>query len=144
MAKEKCECGKLAVWSYMPGKGKYCDDCISSPDDMGCSCNFNYSHGEYAEQPEGIEGKDWRWVTHEGNDYWRKMTKEDGIWQSLDDRGRPHPCAEYMYDEEGFDKLTLWDHIAFPIRMKYFETKWAIKRWWRKHIIDEAPDNTNL
>ena len=110
--KEKCgKCGmKIAVWVYMPGYSDggnpySCDDCISSINDVGCSCNWRYSKHQdvYDEQPEGIEGKDWRWVIHEGNEYMNKITKEEGIWQKLDERGRPWPCGEYDYDKDGFD-----------------------------------------
>jgi hypothetical protein len=154
MGKEKCDCGKIATYLYMPGysdgsNSYVCDDCISSPDDVGCSCNFHYAKGEDAEQPEGVEGKDWRWVTHEGNDYWVKMTKEDGIWINLDERGRPYACAEYMYDEDGFDELTLWEKFKYSkfifwIRRNYLEMKWSVKAWWKKHIVDEAPNDIDL
>ena len=35
--KGKCECGKLAVWYYMPNDNEWvaCDDCVP----RGCSCN---------------------------------------------------------------------------------------------------------
>jgi len=102
---ELCDCGKVAVWCYMPGfqEGSpyFCDDCISSPDDAGCSCNWHYSksgrHDEI-ELPEGIEGKDFKYIVRED------ITKEDGIWIHLDEKGRPYPCAEYCYSEEGFEK----------------------------------------
>jgi hypothetical protein len=31
-----------------------------------------------------------------------KITKDDGVWQYLDERGRPYPCVEYDYDKDGF------------------------------------------
>lgn len=95
--KELCDCGKMAVWLYMPGYSKggnpfSCDDCIISEGNKnGCSCNWSYG-----DLPEGIEGKDWRWV--EGED----IPKETHFIY-LDERGRPFPCCEYEYDEEGFD-----------------------------------------
>ena len=52
---------------------------------------------------EGIEGKDWAWVEYEGDEYVDKITKDDGYWQYLDERVRPYPCAEYDYDEDGFE-----------------------------------------
>jgi len=102
---ELCDCGKVAVWCYIPGfkEGSpyFCNDCISSPDDAGCSCNWHYSksgrHDEI-ELPEGIEGKDFKYIVRED------ITKEDGIWIHLDEKGRPYPCAEYCYSEEGFEK----------------------------------------
>jgi len=115
MSKAKCDCGKEAVWLYAPGFSNgdnpyFCDDCVSSPDDVGCSCNWRHMDVnaydpplENPELPEGIEGKDWRWVEFEGNEYIPKITKNDGIWQFLDEKGRPNPCAEYFYDEDGFD-----------------------------------------
>jgi len=101
MNKELCQCGKMAVYSYMPGEWYYCDDCISSPEDEGCSCNWYSS--EHGELPEGQEGKDWRYVEHPGDDQIIKTTKEDGIWIKLDEKGRPYPCCEYWYNEDGFE-----------------------------------------
>ena len=144
----------MATYLYMPGFGNkanpyVCDDCISSPDDIGCSCNFHYATGEYAEQPEGVEGKDWRWVVHEGNDHMVKITKEDGIWVNLDDRGRPYACAEYDYSEEGYDEPTLWDKFRywepiFWVRRNYYELKWRLKEWWKRHVIDEVPKDLDI
>ena len=98
--KEICDCGKMAEWCYMPGyssgESPYsCDDCVTSVDYDGCSCNWHYLKYE---QPKGIEGKDFRFIISED------ITKEDGIWIHLDEKGRPYPCAEYSYDKEGFDK----------------------------------------
>lgn len=106
--KEICStcCEKIAVWLYMPGysngESPYsCEDCVN----RGCTCNWYYtkSNDGYDEQPVGVEGKDWRWVEHEANEYMGKISKEDGIWESLDSNGKPWPCAEYTYDEEGFE-----------------------------------------
>ena len=149
MAKEKCDCGKMATYLYMPGFGNkvnpyVCDDCISSPDDIGCSCNFHYATGEYAEQPEGVEGKDWRWVVHEGNDHMVKITKEDGIWVNLDDRGRPYACAEYDYSEEGYDVPTIWSNLKQTISWNWFLLKEKCYRWWKRHVIDEAPKDLDI
>ncbi len=103
--KQYCSCGQPAKWCYAPGYQSganpyICDDCITSVDSVGCSCNWHNSKGEYAEQPEGIEGQDWRWVTCEDNGYLPKITLEDGIWINLDPKGRPWPCCEYDYDME--------------------------------------------
>ena len=73
--------------------------------------------------PEGIEGKDWRWVENEANEFMDEITKEDGYWLNLDERGRPYPCVEYEYDEDGFDKYT-W------LGEKVESLKW--KRFWFK------------
>lgn len=109
----KCDCGKKAVWVYMPGyagnaNSFHCDDCIIDPDNkIGCSCNWRYGkeqEGLPIDLPEGVEGVDWAWVEHPGDEHVDKITKEDdGYWQYLDERGRPYPCAEYDYDEEGFE-----------------------------------------
>lgn len=108
--KEKCDCGKMAVWYYMPSTDSNnfnpysCDDCISTPESQPCSCNYNYTKGEFAEElPKGVEGKDWRWVTHPGSEHMGQITKEEGIFINLDEKGRPYPCCEYDYDEEGYD-----------------------------------------
>jgi hypothetical protein len=108
MNKELCDCGKISVWCYMPGYSGggnpyVCDDCVSSPNDVGCSCNWHYSKGEEIDEPEGIENVHWRWVEHPGNEHLIEIKKEEGIWVKLDKKGRPHPCAEYTYDEDGFD-----------------------------------------
>jgi len=162
MAKEKCDCGKMAVWWYMPGysgkgNGYHCDDCISSPEDMGCTCNFRYtkvedtnvfssgdSSFEEPDLPKGIEGKNWRWVIHEGDNYWRKMTKEDGIWQTLDERGRPYPCAEYMYDKTGFTVPTWWSNIKMEITFKWWHISASVKEWWKRHICAEVPPDQEI
>jgi len=111
MAKILCDCGKMAVWVYMPGFGDgspyLCDDCVISEDNkIGCSCNWNYAleqDGLPADLPEGIEGKDWKWIEHDGDEHVDKITKEEGYWIYLDERGRPRPCVEYHYEEDGFD-----------------------------------------
>jgi hypothetical protein len=111
MAKKYCDCGNPASWVYMPGfsdgNSFICEDCISHIDSVGCSCNWEYTMGECATIPEGIEGKDWKWVIQTANEHMSEITIEDGIWVSLDERGRPYPCAEYEYDTDGnnFD----WD-----------------------------------
>jgi hypothetical protein len=109
----KCGCGANAQWVYMPGYADnsnpfVCDDCVIDPDNkIGCSCNWRYSkeqEGLPTDLPEGIEGVDWAWVEHPGDEYTPKITKEeDGFWQYLDKKGRPYPCAEYEYDEDGFE-----------------------------------------
>lgn len=115
MAKHLCDCQKMAQWLYMPSSERdfnpyVCDDCISSTEDVGCSCNWYYTDVnayhpplDEPEIPEGIEGKDWRWIPEH---------KESGAWQYLDEKGRPYPCCEYDYDEDGYDievKLFLTD-----------------------------------
>ena len=88
MSKELCNCGKNATWEYLKGGNSYsCDDCVP----RGCSCNNTYVETDDPEYlPEGIEGKDWKWV-------------EPGVWTYIDEQGREYPCAEYSYSEDGFD-----------------------------------------
>lgn len=122
MAKEKCNCGKIAVWLYMPGYSGggnpyHCDDCISSPEDEGCSCNYN--HGD--ELPEGIEGKDWRWIDQETN-----------RWIKLDEKGRPYPCIEYDYDAKGYKIPTIFDKIKFNFSWRYRLVKISLKSFFKK------------
>ena len=115
MAKHLCDCGKIALYCYMPASDNrfnpyVCDDCISSVADEGCSCNWHYTNVnayhpplDNPELPEGEEGKDWRWVPNH---------KDQGAWQYLDDKGRPYPCCEYDFNEQGYDievKLYLTD-----------------------------------
>ena len=151
--KKKCDCGKMAVWLYMPGYANgdspySCDDCISSPEDIGCSCNWNYGlpqEGLPIDEPEGIEGEDWKWVVKEADEYEDAISKEDGYWQYLDERGRPYPCAEYEYDEDGYPNYTwlgrkvsdlAWEWYIFRTNIKI-----KLKTWWSKHVIDDAPEN---
>lgn len=91
--KERCDCGKVATWCYMPGyrdggNSYSCDDCVS----RGCDCNHNYvSVNSYhppldsPNLPEGEEGVDWKWI------------KTDNVWCYLDEQGREYPCCEYDY-----------------------------------------------
>lgn len=91
---------KKAVWDYTPGyingDNTYsCDDCVP----RGCDCNHRYIDvNTYhpplnsPDLPEGEEGKDFKW-----------LNKEKTCWCHIDDKGRLYPCAEYWYDEEGFE-----------------------------------------
>lgn len=158
MSKHKCDCGKMAVWVYMPGYSGggnpfSCDDCVMSPENKnGCSCNWNYAkpqEGLPADLPEGIEGKDWRWVESREDEGMGILTKDDGYWINLDERGRPYPCVEYEYSEDGFDEPTLWEKIIYSdffywVKRKRYEFKRKFKSWWKKHVIDEVPDNMEL
>jgi hypothetical protein len=148
--KQICDCGKIAQWVYMPsyanGDSPYiCDDCVSSVDDIGCSCNWRYGkeqEGLPIDEPEGIEGKDWRWIEHEGDEYIDKITKEDdGYWQYLDEKGRPYPCAEYEYDEDGFYTYTWLGRKLLSLDMWFYffkdRTKRRFKTWWKTHVVQE-------
>lgn len=72
--KVKCECGKDAVWLYLPATSFkrqlfYCDDCVPK----GCSCNSYPIDGDYENQ---------------NPDNW-KVDEET-------------PCVEYDYSEKGY------------------------------------------
>ena len=89
--KELCDCGKVAVWVYLPGYSSgenpnHCDDCVP----RGCTCNYHSIQEEYDDQPEGVEGVDYKWIS-------------ETIWTNIDDQGREYPCVEYDYDEEGWE-----------------------------------------
>lgn len=154
--KKKCDCGSEAKWVYMPGfsgggNSYICDDCVSSPEDIGCSCCWNTAleqEGLPQDLPEGVEGKDWRWVEHEGNEYLDKITKEDGYWLNLDERGRPYPCVEYEYDEDGFDNYTWLGDKVETLKWKWFwfrrNTSIRFKMWWGKYIIKEIDKNNEI
>ena len=96
MLKELCDCGKVAVWCYMPGYSSgsspyFCDECVG----RGCSCNQRYVKDELFKEgdpTEGEEGKDWVWIV------------DGSIWTSIDDNGREWPCAEYDYDPDGYER----------------------------------------
>lgn len=89
MEKELCECGKEAVWCYIPGYGDgsspySCDECVN----RSCDCNHRYvdpntyhpplDHPDLPTDQDGVEGVDWDWVDE---------TKE--AWQWIDKKGRP-------------------------------------------------------
>ena len=101
MSKIKCDkCNNFAQWFYMPsdGEGNYCDKHVP----RGCSCNdyevivgFTDNDGKVVHvsdnNPEGVEGKDWKW-------------KEKGkLYTELDGEGRELPCCEFMYSKGGDD-----------------------------------------
>lgn len=98
--KELCDCGKIAVWVYMPGYSEggnpyHCEDCVP----RGCSCNHrsvdvNAYHPPLEEPdfPDGEEGIDWKWI------------EPNKTWCYIDDEGREYPCCEYDYDAPGFEK----------------------------------------
>jgi hypothetical protein len=100
MSKELCDCGKVAIWDYVPGYSEggnsySCDDCVP----RGCDCNHRYVDVnayhpplENPDLPEGDEEKDWKW-----------LDEEETHWCNIDEEGREYPCAEYWYDEEGWD-----------------------------------------
>ena len=89
--KDLCDCGKVAVWCYLPGycngdNPNHCDDCVP----RGCTCNYHSIQEEYDDQPEGVEGVDYKWIS-------------ETIWTEIDDQGREYPCVEYDYDEDGWE-----------------------------------------
>ena len=100
MLRELCDCGKIAVWCYMPGYSSgcspyFCDECVN----RGCDCNYrhldvNTYHPplDNPEVPEGQEGVHWKWIV------------DGSIWTSIDDNGREWPCAEYDYDPDGYER----------------------------------------
>jgi len=83
---EKCSCGKIATWFYMPGKSdsdsQKCDECVP----RGCGCN-EYHVEEFDIPTDG----DWKWTN-----------EEKTIWTPLDGT-RPLPCCEWSFDEEGLE-----------------------------------------
>lgn len=97
--KVECDCGKIAVFDYLPGYSGggntfYCDDCVP----RGCTCNHRYINVnayhpplDNPELPKGEEGVDWKWI------------EVDKIWCYIDEKGREFPCVEYFYDEDGYD-----------------------------------------
>lgn len=97
MKKILCDCGKVAVWCYIPGylegDNPYsCDDCVP----RGCSCNHYYTNPEAYHPPEGTgihptkEDEPIQWV-------------DKNTWCHVDDKGREFPCVEYDYDENGYE-----------------------------------------
>jgi hypothetical protein len=108
--KEKCECGAMAVWVYMPGYSSganpySCEDCVP----RGCSCNWENIVNDFDNEsnlPKGTENKDWRWITDKDRmkDGLDTPIEEKKYWIYLDDKGRESPCGgEYEYEKEGWD-----------------------------------------
>lgn len=119
MDKEKCDCGKMAVWCYMPGYSSgsnphHCDDCVS----RGCSCNWkskkHRSDDDNPPSPE-TENIDWRWITDEDRKKQGLDTpiEEKTYWIDLDENGREDPCCEHFYDKDG------WDIDKDPTQQEY-------------------------
>ena len=112
---EHCSCGKLATWIYMPGFANdnspfFCDDCVVTKDEGPCSCNFkhitSFTDDELKELKEGL---DYKFVVKEDliklNPNAEVLNFVEGaLIYYLNDNGRPYPCAEYEYNEEGFEK----------------------------------------
>lgn len=103
--KEKCDCSAIATWVYLPGYGGKeniydCDNCVH----RGCSCNHNSTKEDPLYAPEGIEGKDWKWVEKLETEYSTAITREECTWTYIDEKGREYPCCEFSYEKDGFDK----------------------------------------
>lgn len=113
MTKEKCKCGKIATWCYLPKDILYCDDCVP----RGCGCNI-YAINEFGfPENENI-------ILYKKDDIEKQIDNypdiiKEGLkvntsnlptnisdyayYEHLDENGRVYPCCEFMYDEEGFD-----------------------------------------
>ena len=104
--KELCNCGKVAVWLYMPGYSSgcndfSCDDCVP----RGCECNHDY---------KGIGGESLDDFINQTKDDVGKYYDKDGVevgtpqeaayFIPLDNKNREYPCCEYDHDEDGYDK----------------------------------------
>jgi len=101
--KHLCNCGKLAVWLYMPGyenneNSFVCDDCV----DRGCQCNY-YSIREEDYNPP-IKGG----ILPTEEDYPIKWIN-DYTWTKVDEKGREYPCCEYTYNENGFNIMNWFE-----------------------------------
>jgi len=89
--KELCNCGKMAVWLYLPSSQRefnhfFCDNCVS----RGCSCNHHYiKEDEYDDRPKE-DDTNIKWI-------------DEFTWTHVDEQGREYPCCEYDYEENGYD-----------------------------------------
>jgi hypothetical protein len=100
--KNLCNCGKMATYFHMPSSSVvdnryYCDDCVP----RGCSCNWHHLSDGFETLPTE-EDKPWKWVIQEATEYLEAIP-EGKCWVHLDEKGREHPCCEYMWDGDGFD-----------------------------------------
>lgn len=93
---QKCRCDNVATWYYAPsgpGERYYCEDCVP----RGCECNYRYVNVDAYFPP--LDNPDL--PTTEDEPYiW---IEEGKIWCRVDEEGRQSPCAEYWYDEDGFE-----------------------------------------
>jgi len=99
--KELCNCGKMAVWCYMPGysgggNSYSCDDCVP----RGCECNQYSTRAEDYSPPGDVSGEG---ISPTEDDEPIKWLSNH-IWTRVDEQGREFPCCEYIYDQEGFEK----------------------------------------
>ena len=75
MEKEKCDCGKMATWWYMPGYSEgsplRCDDCVP----RGCECNHRYvdinAYYPPLDNPDLPTTEDIPYIWIEENKIWR-------------------------------------------------------------------------
>lgn len=102
---ELCTCGVKAQWCYMPGYSGggspyRCDDCVG----RGCSCNTHSTKESYRDLPDEnkIEGVDWEWLKVGDDNVDFLIENEKEYWRYIDEKGRPYPCCEYSYEENGF------------------------------------------
>ncbi len=97
--KEKCNCGLVATWCYMPASNSmdnpyFCDNHVP----RGCSCNREYvPRDDDSEKELGYPGEnpptgnEWKWV------------EKDVSWEYTDNKGRSLPCCEFWYEQNGWD-----------------------------------------
>lgn len=98
--KDLCDCGKVAVWCYMPGHGEgnpnYCDDCVR----RGCECNHYSTKADDYYPPGDVDAVGIHPTEEDEPIKWI----DEHTWTKLDEKGREYPCCEYMYSEDGWDK----------------------------------------
>ena len=74
-----------------------------------------------------------------------KISKDDGYWVTLDERGRPYPCVEYEYSEEGFDNYTWLGDKMYSVSIWWFwfkrNIRYKVKGWWERNIAVKVPDD---
>lgn len=95
MKKEKCDCGRIAVWPGYSSRCSpfFCDDCVH----RGCDCNRRYVDVNAYSPP--LDHPEWP----DESDMPVKWIENGKVWCSVDDKGREYPCEEYSYDKDGFD-----------------------------------------
>ena len=117
MEKVICKCGNVAVWCYLPTDACYCDECVP----RGCDCNI-YNITEF-ELSNDIDLQDYIFykesdiiahmnseITHDElfkrgikcDDNTKDMINRFKYYEMLD-KGRPFPCCEFIYEEDGWD-----------------------------------------
>ena len=124
--KKCCQCGKMATWFYVPGRGVgnfYCDDCVP----RGCTCHIRNLNYESTCVWEGINPIVYYSENDlgDGDSYPKHCSlerKEDSVaFEILDEDGRRFPCVEYDFNSDGFKYGVTYDELVGYVHNSYYD-----------------------